>query len=490
MAPEPIYTFGPYQLDIQRRRLVLGNEPVALPDRHIDILHLLVARAGEVVAKDDLITAAWKDVAVSDNSLEQAMSSVRRTLGAAPDGAPYIETLARRGYRFRPPVATSAARQGDDSLASLLQPYRVFLEGRAAIETLERDAVGRAVAAFGDVLALAPDYAPGHIGLANATALAFDATRMSGAPHVDALQRAVHHAREACRLDPDSGEAWATLAFVLSRTGANLDAVAAGRRATSIEPDNWRHHIRLAYASWGDERLRAARGAIKRLPGFGIAHWLAATVHVARQAFDDAARELAAGTIAQDAQPHGGRFSSVGLHLLLGLVHLATGSVAEAEAELKGELAFESSGHIYSAQACASAWCALGALHNRAGGRADATAAFEHALACVPGHVLALAALVELNQGSRRAALRSRFQQRIAALESQNAGVDAAVALAVSDVFARRHGAAAERVLAALEGAPEGSSAGWGIPVEPLLRVPDHSGVWAPVLARLRSRAA
>jgi DNA-binding winged helix-turn-helix (wHTH) protein len=490
VAPEPIFSFGPYHLDMQRRRLVLGNEPVALPDRHFEILHLLVARAGEVVAKDDLIAAAWKGVAVSDNSLEQAMSSLRRKLGAAPDGPPYIETLARRGYRLRSAVTATLARETDDALASLLQPYRVFLEGRAAIETLERDAVRRAALAFDNVLTMAPDYAPAHIGLANAAALMFDTTRMSGVPDVEALQRAVHHAREACRLDAASGEAWATLAFVLSRVGTVVDAVAAGRRATALEPDNWRHHVRLAYAAWGDERLRAARGAMKRLPGSGMAHWLAATVHVARQAFDDAARELSAGTIAQDAQPRGGRFSSVGLHLLLGLVHLSAGDHASAETELNRELAFESAGHIYSAQACASAWCGLGALRHREGQQADAVAAFDRALSCVPGHVLALAAMVELSPRTRRGSLRPRLQQRIAALAGQNTRVDAAIALAVADVFAGRHAAAADGVLAALNEAPEGSSAGWGIPVEPLLRVSEHADAWAPVLALLRTRAA
>ena len=69
-------------------------------------------------------------------------------------------------------------------------------------------------------------------------------------------------------------------------------AVAAGRRATALEPDNRRHHLRLAYAAWGDDRLRAAHGARRHLPGLGLAHWLAATVHVARRAFDDATREL------------------------------------------------------------------------------------------------------------------------------------------------------------------------------------------------------
>ena len=99
-----------------------GAEPVALLDRHVDILRLLVSKAGEIVPKDVLIEAAWKDVAVTDNSLEQVRSSLRRRLGPSPDGPPYIETLARRGYRFRADVSATVARQTDDALAELLLP--------------------------------------------------------------------------------------------------------------------------------------------------------------------------------------------------------------------------------------------------------------------------------------------------------------------------------------------------------------------------------
>ena len=71
--------------------------------------------------------------------------------------------------------------------------------------------------------------------------------------------------------------------------------MAALSRAVSLEPDNWRHHLRLAAVSWGEARLRAARRTLALLPGCPLAHWLAATVHVARQALDEAERELGEG---------------------------------------------------------------------------------------------------------------------------------------------------------------------------------------------------
>ena len=111
----------------------------------------------------------------------------------------------------------------------------------------------------------------------------FETTRADETPDAAALATAAEHAREGMPPRSAYGEAWATLGFVLDRTGNHIDAVAALRRAVALEPDNWRHHFRLAYVSWGEERLRAARRTLALLPGFPLAHWLAATVHVARQ---------------------------------------------------------------------------------------------------------------------------------------------------------------------------------------------------------------
>ena len=91
--PTDLFAFGPFELDAAARRLTKDGEPVPLSSRQFDLLHLLVARAGQVLSKDALIETAWSGVAVTDNSLEQAISSLRRML-AAPDTTAYIETQA------------------------------------------------------------------------------------------------------------------------------------------------------------------------------------------------------------------------------------------------------------------------------------------------------------------------------------------------------------------------------------------------------------
>ena len=72
------FVFEPFALDPARRRLTKAGEPVTVSDRQLEILLRLVAQPGQIIAKDDLIAAAWQDVAVADNSLEQAISSLRR----------------------------------------------------------------------------------------------------------------------------------------------------------------------------------------------------------------------------------------------------------------------------------------------------------------------------------------------------------------------------------------------------------------------------
>src|SRR4051794_32243929 len=233
---------------------------VPLSDRHLDVLLCLVAHPHEVVGKETLVQAAWADVAVTDNSLEQAISMLRRVPVA-------IETVPRRGYRFAGDVAREASRHTDDELDALLAPHRAWLEGRAALETLAVQKVAGAERAFRTVLEASPDHASALVGLANALAFRFEASRPDERPDVAALASALPPARDACRLQPAWAEAWATLGFVLHRAGHLDEGVAALRRAVDLESDNWRHHLRLAFVCWGEARLRAAQRTLQLMPG-------------------------------------------------------------------------------------------------------------------------------------------------------------------------------------------------------------------------------
>jgi len=473
------YTFDNFVVDAGARRVTRDGEVVSVPDRHVGVLLYLLAHAGSLVSKDGLIESAWEGLAVTDNSLEQAISGLRRVLGDGPGGTPYIQTVPRQGYRFTGIVTRTTERASDDSLEALLAPHRAWIEGRAALETLAADHIVRARGVFEGVLRSAPDQASAHVGLANACVMQFEMTRADETPDAAALVMAARHAREACRLGPDYGEAWATLGFVLDRTGHHTDALAASRRAVMLEADNWRHHLRLASVSWGEERLREARRTLALLPGFPLAHWLSATVHVARQAFDEAVRELDAGIASQTSEPSGpSRFSGIALHWLRGLVHLARGDERRALESLERELSFEASGHLYARECCANTWYAIGAIHARQQRRNEAATAFQQALGRVPRHPLASLALGMITPdapGTAPGVPAPSFE--------------AAIGQAIVLVGAGDPASAARRVDHALAAAPPGN-AGWLLPVEPLLNVASAPDVWADVLARLRTRAA
>ena len=482
-----VYSFGPFQLDTRSKQLTRDGERVPISDRQVSVLQHLLANAGSIASKDALITAAWEDVAVTDNSLEQVVSALRRLIGDAPDGRPRLETVPRRGYRFAGEVSRVVRRESDQALEALLAPHRAWIEGRAALETLARDQIVPARDAFEIVLRSDPDMASAHVGLANACVMQFEMTRADESPDVASLARAAHHAREACRLDAAYAEAWATLGFVLGQSGSGADALAASRRAVTLEPDNWRHHFRLAFVGWGEERLREARRTLALLPGFPLAHWLAATVHVARQAFGEAERELAAGIAGQDAQDVGpSRFSGVALHWLSGLIHLNAGDHDRAFEEFERELSYEGSGHLYARECCANTWYAIGSLRLRQGRLADARDAFGRAVERVRVHAMARAGLAAAMPAGARLATMSAVDERTGAV---NDSFSAAMIGAIQLVLAGAHDDAVRLLDGALAATPPGN-AGWLIPIEPLLNVGRTAAAWTPVLARLRARAS
>lgn len=475
------YAFGPYHLHLASRRLMRGTEAVALGGRHFDVLATLVSQAGRVIPKQTLLDAGWQDVAVTDNSLERVISELRVLLGPSSAGESRIRTIPRRGYMFVD--AAEPLRATDAGLDEALGPHRAWMEGRAALERLGRDEAGVALRAFESAIEAAPHDAALHVGLANACAWEFEATRADEKPAVDLLARAVAHAREACRLDLQYGEAWATLGFVLNRAGDVAEGLAAARRAVSLEPASWRHHLRLAFVSWGDERLRAADRARQILPGLALAHWLIVTVHVARQALDAAWTETERGSVAQDAQDAAAPFGAVGLHWLRGLLLYQRGDLAGALAAFERELTFEVSGHMYARECCANAWYAIGVARARSGQPADAGRAFDEVLARIPRHTQALAML-----STSDPAMRERFDATVTRLEQRGAPADAALARATALAQRGTHESAAAVVQQMLTSAAPGPAA-WMLPIEPALQVTAHPAAWAGVLARLRTRA-
>jgi predicted ATPase/DNA-binding winged helix-turn-helix (wHTH) protein len=96
--------FGPYRLFPHLRRLERTGQPVELGSRAFDILCVLTARAGEIVANRDLMARVWGKVVVGEGSLRFHINALRNALARDGVGVEYIKNVARRGYAFIAPV--------------------------------------------------------------------------------------------------------------------------------------------------------------------------------------------------------------------------------------------------------------------------------------------------------------------------------------------------------------------------------------------------
>jgi len=105
----PVFKFASFKLMPGERLLLDGGSPVKIGNRAFDILSLLVSCAGQVVRKDQLISAVWPDVTVEDGNLKVHIASLRKAIGDGRPGARYINTIPGRGYSFIAPVSTSSA---------------------------------------------------------------------------------------------------------------------------------------------------------------------------------------------------------------------------------------------------------------------------------------------------------------------------------------------------------------------------------------------
>jgi DNA-binding winged helix-turn-helix (wHTH) protein len=96
--------FGPFELSIGERVLRRDGRVLPLGDRALDILTYLADRAGEVIAKQELMDQVWPDVTVEEGSLRVHVAAIRKALGDGQFGNRYIANVKGRGYSFVAPV--------------------------------------------------------------------------------------------------------------------------------------------------------------------------------------------------------------------------------------------------------------------------------------------------------------------------------------------------------------------------------------------------
>ena len=101
-SPASKIRFGPFELDIRAAELRKAGLRIRLQDQTFQILRMLLDRPGEVVLREEIRNKLWPNgtVVEFDHSINAAVKRLRESLRDSVEKPRYIETLARRGYRF------------------------------------------------------------------------------------------------------------------------------------------------------------------------------------------------------------------------------------------------------------------------------------------------------------------------------------------------------------------------------------------------------
>jgi len=105
-APAPRYRFGAFEADAATGELRRQGIRVKLNAQPFQVLLLLLDRRGELVTRDEISSMLWPDGTFvdSDHGVNSAVNRIREALGDTAGNPRFVETLARRGYRFVAPV--------------------------------------------------------------------------------------------------------------------------------------------------------------------------------------------------------------------------------------------------------------------------------------------------------------------------------------------------------------------------------------------------
>jgi cholera toxin transcriptional activator len=98
--------FGIFEVDLAAGELRKNGARIRLQEQPFQVLATLLRHAGHVVTRDDLRQKIWPaDTFVDfDHSLNTAVNKIRESLGDSASSPRFVETIARRGYRFIGPV--------------------------------------------------------------------------------------------------------------------------------------------------------------------------------------------------------------------------------------------------------------------------------------------------------------------------------------------------------------------------------------------------
>src|SRR5271165_1117916 len=135
--------FGPFEVNLTTGELRKHGIRLKLQDQPFQILAMLLARPGKLLTREEIRHRLWPSGTFVDfdNGLNTALCRLREALGDSAESPRYIETLARRGYRWMVPVDWMASRSADF-------PAPVSVEAPSEAEAASDNLIGKKVSNY------------------------------------------------------------------------------------------------------------------------------------------------------------------------------------------------------------------------------------------------------------------------------------------------------------------------------------------------------
>jgi serine/threonine protein kinase/tetratricopeptide (TPR) repeat protein len=107
---------GEVEVDLKAGEVHATGQKIRLQEQPLQVLRILIGHAGKIVTRDEIKTTLWPNdtIVEFDNAINTAVRKLRIAFGDSNEHPKYIETIARRGYRFIAPVEELASSAGDD----------------------------------------------------------------------------------------------------------------------------------------------------------------------------------------------------------------------------------------------------------------------------------------------------------------------------------------------------------------------------------------
>jgi DNA-binding winged helix-turn-helix (wHTH) protein/predicted ATPase len=160
--------FPPFTLDVANEQLRRDDQVVPIRPKAFAFLKFLAEQAGRLVRKDEILAEVWKDTVVADTSLKVIVGELRDALDDDPAAPRFIETVARRGYRFIAPVSRSLATTPTDATPRAEHVPPPIVIGRASEIAALDAALTKALRGTRQVVYVTGDAGTGKTTLVNA----------------------------------------------------------------------------------------------------------------------------------------------------------------------------------------------------------------------------------------------------------------------------------------------------------------------------------